>query len=67
MASSDFGRSTVATILRRERATFAGNLRRCRDVPQAARYEDVIAELDKTIASLEQTITEQPTRLGVAA
>lgn len=55
MANPDFGRSTVTTVLRRERATFADNLRRCRDVHQARRYEEVIASFDAVIASLEQT------------
>jgi hypothetical protein len=55
MANPNFGRSTVATVLRRERAVFADNLRRCRDVHQTRRYEQIIAEFDATIASLEQT------------
>ena len=53
MASSDFGRSTVATILRRERATFADNLRRCRDVHQIRRYEEILAAFDEAIATAE--------------
>jgi hypothetical protein len=53
MNAPDFGRATVITILRRERATFADNLRRCRDVHQIRRYEAVVAEIDATIASLD--------------
>jgi hypothetical protein len=63
-----FGPSTVLTVLRRERAVFEGNARRCRDPQQLDRYQQIIAAFTETIAHVEQTITEsKPTRLEVAA
>jgi len=58
----DFGRSVILTALRRERKTFAGNLRRSRDVQQIIRYERVLAAFDEQIADLEA-----PARPGLKA
>lgn len=49
---SDYGNTVVLTTLKRERATFADNLRRCRDVHQIRRYEETLAAFDATIARL---------------